>query len=442
MPVRKSDSLKPGDEFTVRTGEFKGKTATIVDATVFPPGHDYQRKITVEVEGETVYMLPRFLETAGADAPEAHATPAAKQVSSAPAAPAGAIDFDSITDLDDPRLDPFRPDPSVVKGYIGRKILNGQQDVDFLLTFHSNVDKDGKPKARDNVMLVGDTQAGKTMLVNVLAVKAAQAMGLKKPLPVFTLSGSSGVTDFDLFGQPTAYSGADGIERLVWLHGVVDLAARLGGILYLDEVNMMGERVTSSLHPLCDYRRTFVNRQKAVESGGIFLPEQVKASEDLWIVGTINPGYKGAGALQEAFTNRFVWIPWTYDDAVEKKLIPSAAVRLFGQALREARAARAINTPIGTAALSRLCEHIDTHGVETAFWMIQSMFTQNEKGKVEAIIEDRSILTMVKDEIAAKKRAEDIKNGVIKEPEATSTATGDPLIDAFYDKVQSFVAAK
>ena len=32
----------------------------------------------------------------------------------------------------------------------------------------------------------------------------------------------------------------------MWLPGVVDLAAQVGGILYLDEVNAMGERVTSS----------------------------------------------------------------------------------------------------------------------------------------------------------------------------------------------------
>lgn len=270
-------------------------------------------------------------------------------------------------------------------------------------------------------MLVGDTQAGKTMLVQVLAVLAGKQTESGKPLPVFTLSGSSGVTDFDLFGQPTTFTGPSGEDRLVWLPGVVDLATRAGGILYLDEMNMMGERVTSSLHSLCDHRRAFVNRQRAVqflhEGTEVFMPDVVSASSDLWILSTINPGYKGAGAMNEAFTNRFVWIPWTYDESVEKKLVSSAAVRLLGQALREARATRSISTPIGTAALERLCEQVETYGIETALWMMVATFQPQERPKVEAIIKDRSISMLLKDEQEA------------KDPQ--DTVDPEPLVDVF-----------
>ena len=392
----KSSKMQAGDTYIVRAGEFRGKTAVIVDPKPFPDYDNRRRKITVEVEGERVYMLPRLLETNVVPLSSASSvSPVLPAAASVPSAPI--LVPTDITDVNDPRLDPWRPDPKIVKSYISRVMPNGQNDVDFLLSFYER---------RENVLLVGDTQSGKTLMVQVLAVLAGKQTSSGKPLPVFTLSGSSGVTDFDLFGQPTAFTTPEGTERLVWLPGVCDLAARAGGILYMDEVNMMSERVTASLHSLTDHRRSFVNRQKAVllehEGTETFQPETVRASDDLWIVGTINPaGYKGA-SMGEAFLNRWIHVPWGYDESVEKKLIPSAAVRLLGQALREARATRAINTPIGTAALSRMCEHVDAYGVETALWILTAMFTPQEQPKVEAIITDRSVSMLLADEQTAK----------------------------------------
>jgi MoxR-like ATPase len=386
----KSASMKQGQAMTVTAGEFKGRQAIIVDATPFPDtDHARRRKITVRVGNEEIYILPRLLT-------ESLLAPVQVPLTLVPtAAPQSIIDETRyITDLDDPRLDAYRPDASVVNDYVSRKIPNGQTDIDFLLDYHER---------RQNVLLVGETQAGKTMLVNVLAVKAAIRMGLSKPLPVFTLSGSSGVTDFELFGQTTAWTDPiTGVERLVWLPGVVDLACRVGGLLYLDEVNMMAERVTSSLHPVCDYRRMFVNNRRAIKvPNDGFMPEVVKASDDLWIVGTMNPaGYRGAGALNEAFTNRFAWLPWNYDEDVEAQLIPSPTVRLLGQAMRLARSERAITTPVGTAALQRLCDDAVRFGVDTALWSFYAMFQPNEKGKVEAIVKDRSFDVGFRDEVA------------------------------------------
>ena len=109
------------------------------------------------------------------------------------------------------------------------------------------------------------------------------------------------------------------MESLVWLPGIADLAAQCGGILYLDEVNAMGERVTSSLHPLTDHRHHFVNRNKAVLRGGQIMPDVVSAHMDLWIVGTYNEGYRGMGEMNEAFINRFRHIRWGYDGNVESE---------------------------------------------------------------------------------------------------------------------------
>lgn len=393
----KSSRLKQGDEVRITAGEFASRTAVVVDPKPFPDTDHRRRKITVDVSVdddtiERIYILPRLIEPVVTVGSVPITVPTLVEVDG----PIGgrALVPGDITDLDDPRLDPWRPSPEIVKSYVSRVMCNGQKDVNFLLRFWQK---------RENVLLVGDTQSGKTLLVQVLAVLAGLQRPSQKPLPVFTLSGSSGVTDFDLFGQPVPWTGTDGRDRLVTLPGVVTLAARAGGILYLDELNMMSERVTASLHSLCDHRRAFVNRQKAVviqhEGSEVFLPEIVEAHPDLWIVATINPAvYGGTGKMNEAFTNRWTHIPWGYDENTEKKLIPSAAIRLLGQALREARANRAITTPIGTAALIRLSEHVRDFGVDAALWMLEGMFLPQEQAKVRAILTDRSIAMLLRDE--------------------------------------------
>ena len=294
--------------------------------------------------------------------------------------------------IDDERLDVLRPNPLLADSYVSRNMLNGKTDIEYLLT---------KWRKRENVLLVGDTQGGKTMLVNVLAIKIGEELGLGKPVPVFTLSASNGITDWDLFGQPTSWTDPEtGKEHIVWLPGIADMAARIGGILYLDEVNMMPERVTSSLHPLTDWRRSFTNRAKAVKvPGDGFMPETVVASPNLWIVGTMNPGYRGAGALNEAFQNRFRHLDWSYDAAVERRLIPNEAVRTLGDALRTSRALGDIQTPIGTAALMRLAEDAIEDGVDMGLFTLVSMFTADEKPKVEEIIESRAFKGLIQNAV-------------------------------------------
>lgn len=290
--------------------------------------------------------------------------------------------------IEDDRLDVLRPNPALVKRYVSRSMPGGKKDIDYLMD---------RWERRENVMFVGDTQGGKTMVVNVMAVLIGERMGLGKPVPVFTLSASNGITDYDLFGQPTAWTNPDtGSEHLVWLPGTVDMSCRVGGILYLDEVNMMPERVTSSLHPITDWRRTFTNRAKAVKvPGDGFMPEVVKAHDDLWIVGTMNPNYRGAGQLNEAFTNRFRHLEWGYDPTVENKLIPNEAVRSLGEALRVSRQMGHVRTPVGTATLMRMADDCVTDGVDMAIYSLMSMFTVDEKPKVDEIITSRSFRTLL-----------------------------------------------
>jgi MoxR-like ATPase len=409
-------SLIPGFQYKVDAGPFEGDIVTIVDNATFPDDHPHRRKITVAMpSGDHAYILPRLLNSTPVGMEQAapvrkitrrpieeveeaveEDAPVSQQTV---AAPFKLLDTtDPIVDPMDPRLDRFRPSVSKVKRYMAREMPNGMSDIDFLLTFTDDnyrAENEGRPA---NVMLKGDTQSGKTFLVEVLAVKWAEAMGLPKPMPIFTLSGSSGITDYDLFGQTTSYTDEDG-ERLVWLPGVLSLAADVGGILYLDEVNAMGERVTSSVHPLADHRHQFVNRNKAVLQGGQFMPETVVGSLDLWIIGTYNEGYRGMGEMNEAFINRFRHLPWGYDPTVEGKLVKSPAIRLLADALRTTRKANKIRTPVGTAALQRLERDVHAFGAEVALWTFSGMFKANEREIVETIIDDRSIEVLLSEEI-------------------------------------------
>jgi AAA domain (dynein-related subfamily) len=433
-------SLLPGFQYEITGGPLEGEVVTIVDNTPFPDGDSEgrQRKITcLDPEGREFYILPRLLGNNPVGMAGAPAAPVAAPVTATVqdlshevqgGDPSGivvtmpVIDVRSgvqlvnpITDPMDPRLDHFRPSKSVVKRYMNREMPasagKSLTDIEFLLTFTNDdyrAENDGRPA---NIMLKGDTQSGKTLAVEVLAVEWAKQMGYDKPMPIFTLSGSSGVTDYDLFGQTTSYTDpTTGIECLVWLPGLADLAAQCGGILYLDEVNAMGERVTSSLHPLADSRHHFVNRNKAVSRGGTIMPEIVSAHMDLWIIGTYNEGYRGMGELNEAFINRFRHIRWGYDANVELKLIKSAAVRLLGDALRTSRQKNALRTPIGTAALQKLERDIETFGPVMGLEVLIGMFKMGEQDIVSSIIEDRSIIVLLNEE-QRQRRIEDRQRG-------------------------------
>jgi hypothetical protein len=386
--------LRPGLVVTIDRGIWEGYTARVVDPNVAPNGHPNQRCILLDIDdvGET-WVLPRLirvgdLTTKVETAPQATAAPmVATAALVAGASTTTAIQADPITDPMDPALDRFRPDPGIVDQYVNRMLPGDHRDVDVLLAIRDNKHSGYSP----NVALVGETQSGKTMLVHVLAVLAAQRDGLPKPYPVFTLNGSIGITNYEMFGQTTAVE-TGSVERLVWLEGLVPMALRCGGFLYLDEWNAVNPAQATALHPVLDARRQFINTHRAIPDGhGGWMPEVVTAAPSTWIVSTINPGYKGTQVMAEASTNRFQWIPWDYDAATEEALIPSDTVRLLGRALRDARNERSLSVPVGTSALVTLCQNAAQFGADFALWGFSALFPVSERSRVNYIIDDMNI---------------------------------------------------
>jgi hypothetical protein len=412
--------------YKVIAGAFKDELVRIVDNRPFPDTDERRRTITVDCHGTTLYLLPRVIDptpvlsetvapVAPVAAPVAPVTPVAAPVApvmedaALVAAASAYVEANPITDPMDPRLDHLRPDPIKVRQYIRRQMPNGETDVDFLVKFATDAlyraDNNGYPQA---VALKGDTQAGKTHLVNVLAYAMAEKLGYPKPMPIFTLSGTAGVTDYQMFGQALPYTGADGQTIVVHVPGVVDRAVRCGGILYCDEVNAIAERYTTSLFPLLDFRHMYENLNKAVlvANGGGFATETCFAHKDLWVIATYNEGYRGMTAGNQAFLARFRHIEWGYDASVEKALIPSDTVRLLGEAVRTAREKGSLRSPVGTTALRGLWTDVQAQGVQMALAAFTAGFDATDRPLVRDIIKDRSIDVLLKAEMEALAQAQ------------------------------------
>lgn len=390
----KASQMHTGQTLVVKAGPLKGTEVEVIDPRPIPDGQENQRAVTVRILGEqdNLFIIPKLLCTQAewsAPAPQqvAALTPVLRVVEGEPTQVLP-DKVEVITDPMHPSLDRFRPNAAVVKQYIRRELANDMTDVEFFMA-HRQVCID-QDRAIEPLALVGPTQAGKTMLVEVLACVAAEAEGYPKPLPIFTLNGSVGITSYDLFGQPTAVT-IGGKETIVWMEGLVPMAVRLdAAILYLDEWNAVPASQAVALHPLLDHRRSFTNYKKAIPDGmGGWSPETVDASNKLWVITTINPGYKGTQSMAEASTNRFRWFNWDYDPKVEERLIPSTTVLAMGAALREALAQRVLNTPTGTSALQRFLSDVVHFGADMAIYSMVSMFPPMEQDRVRVIIEDR-----------------------------------------------------
>lgn len=413
--MAQASAFKVGMKVRVTAGPFANHLATIIDPRPIPDGGDdrsgaeNQRKVQVSLDdvigaddqAHVTYLLPRLLDTNTRGTEPVDISDYLRATQPQAEAALTVIEHgkvqqgDPITDPMDPALDRFRPNASVAKKYISRLVAGGYTDIDFLLALRDMKDDEGYSP---NVALVGETQSGKTMLVRALAVIAAERDGMPKPYPVFTLSGSSGVSSYDIFGQTSAVI-IDGKETLVWMEGLAALAAKAGGFLYLDEWNAVAPSQAVALHPLLDDRRQFVNTQKAVPDGhGGFAPEIVKANPSLWVISTINPGYKGTQTMAEATSNRFRWLPWDYDAATEKKLIPSKTVRLIGGRLREALQQRVVTVPVGTSVLQRFNADCAMFGVDSAAWAFMGLFPPAERDRVDTILTDMGFLDLLKQE--------------------------------------------
>jgi nitric oxide reductase NorQ protein len=147
------------------------------------------------------------------------------------------------------------------------------------------------------VGLVGPTGVGKTHLVYRIASECG--------LPLFEVNCALGTSTYELVGKYV------GLGKENWVDGTIVMWCRYGGILYLDEANMMRADVLSKCHPIMDDR------------GAITLTEReneiIHRHPYGYIVLSFNPysiEYAGTKPLNVAFRRRVS--AWFYFDYLSK----------------------------------------------------------------------------------------------------------------------------
>ena len=250
------------------------------------------------------------------------------------------------------------PDPKWAQTYINRRV-EGVADFDIY---------DYAMRSHQNILIEGGAGSGKTISVQAYA----SARGYR----YFNLACHIGIEASHLVGRwiPTA----DGNFR--WQDGAVTEIVRNGGVLLLNEINFMPERLSTFIFSLLDYRREI----QLMENGG----EVIKAHPNLLIVGDMNPNYRGTRPLNQAFADRFqVRLEFPYDKTIETKLLKNNALLEMATQLRKQHDNRELATPISTRSLVAFIENAKAFGMDFATYSYINTFAEAERGAVRLVVE-------------------------------------------------------
>ncbi len=159
------------------------------------------------------------------------------------------------------------------------------QEVEAFMAAHA---------ARLPLLLKGPTGCGKTRFVEHMAWRLG--------LPLVTIACHEDLSAGDLAGRWLLDA-----EGTHWQDGPLALAARYGGICYLDELVEARSDATVLLHPLADTRRVL-----PLEKRG----ELLHAHPDFQLVVSYNPGYQGLQkGLKPSMRQRFTALAFDYPAA-------------------------------------------------------------------------------------------------------------------------------
>ncbi|MGA2874665.1 MAG: AAA family ATPase [Nitrososphaerales archaeon] len=142
--------------------------------------------------------------------------------------------------------------------------------------------------------LIGPSGTGKTHIVYLVAEIAG--------LPLWEINCGLQTSAYDLFGRYV------GLGKENWIDGQIVSWCRHGGILYLDEANMMKQDVATRLNPVLDTRGHLVLTEKDNE----IIPRHPAG----YVIISLNPysaEFAGTKPLNAAFRRRMsVWIDFDY----------------------------------------------------------------------------------------------------------------------------------
>jgi len=159
--------------------------------------------------------------------------------------------------------------------------------------------------------LIGPSGTGKTHITYL----AAELTGL----PVWEVNCGLQTSSYDLIGRFI------GLGKENWIDGQVTSWLRFGGLLYLDEANMMKQDVATRLNPVLDTRGHLVLTEKD--------NEVVSRHPYAYLIISMNPfsaEFSGTKPLNAAFRRRMsVWINFDYESVGDK--ISKQEVELLGK---------------------------------------------------------------------------------------------------------------
>jgi len=141
---------------------------------------------------------------------------------------------------------------------------------------------------------IGPSGTGKTHIVYLVAELTR--------LPLWEINCGLQTSAYDLFGRYI------GLGKENWIDGVITSWCRYGGILYLDEANMMKQDVATKLNPILDARGHMVLNEKD--------NELIPRHKDAYMIISMNPfsaEFTGTKPLNAAFRRRMsVWLNFDY----------------------------------------------------------------------------------------------------------------------------------
>ncbi len=142
--------------------------------------------------------------------------------------------------------------------------------------------------------LIGPSGTGKTHIVYLVAELAG--------LPLWEINCGLQTSVFDLFGRYI------GLGKENWIDGLITLWCRYGGILYLDEANMMKQDIATRLNPILDQRGHMVLTEKDNEI--------IQRHKDAFLIISMNPvssEFAGTKPINAAMRRRMsVWLNFDY----------------------------------------------------------------------------------------------------------------------------------
>lgn len=211
-------------------------------------------------------------------------------------------------------------------------------------------------------------------------------------IPMVRENCTSGTDKSDLIGTFSMRGANEVVFCLGALPTAIEIANEAGMcVLVLEEVNALRPNVQSTIYSVADYRRS-------VEASSLGKNFRLKDGAQLWVLGTMNPGYSGTYQLSEALRSRFVFIEVLYmAEAREKELLEATFEtppdveerRIAARLLQFAAESRTYDWDyaLSTRDLEDVVRCYSCVGLEKALKILVGKFDPEHKGSIEARIQ-------------------------------------------------------